>query len=84
MEEIIDEMLKAVEELPKKERKKFLKKLMPVLMQQDLHDIYSDYVNENKYPTFTMLALTDKEHGDFFQEQLGDYLNTEQCVAMGR
>lgn len=71
--EITVALLEQVEKLPSELRKEFLIPILPAIFDQDEFDHYSDWVNEDKYPTFTMLALGDLNHGDFFYEILKEY-----------
>lgn len=72
--EITEAVLKQVEQLPPIYREEFLIPVLPAIFEQDEFDHYADWVNENKFPTFTACALRSKKHGKWFKEQLNEYL----------
>lgn len=54
-EQLVHDILETVELLPDNIRENFLKKLMPSLMEQDIHDEYADWVADDRFPTFSKL-----------------------------
>ncbi len=72
--EITEALLKQVETLPADKRVAFLTPILPAIFEQDEFDIYSDWVNENCFPTFTSCCLRSERHGEFFRDLLNEYL----------
>lgn len=59
--QLVESVLEAAEELGEFERERFLKQIMPALMDQDIHDEYEDWINEGRFPTFAKLYAEEEE-----------------------